>query len=234
VVTDPGGGRVRIINILETYHMESNPSHFKSGDDFPVENVSWNDAHQFIGQVNEQTGQRFGLPTEAQWEYSARSGGRVEKYAGGNDVKRVAWYGSNSDGKTHRMCTKAPNGLGIYDMSGNVWEWCEDVYDKNAYSKHARKNPVVSSGDSARLNRVRAGSTTPGACVQWNVAEARRATAPGKLRRWKKTNPSCLSLPGGSAKVCCCPCWKVKQDKQCIPDFARWVWNEKSILICNY
>jgi len=184
--------------------MESNPSHFKSGDDFPVENVSWNDAHQFIGQVNEQTGQRFGLPTEAQWEYSARSGGRVEKYAGGNDVKRVAWYGSNSDGKTHRMCTKAPNGLGIYDMSGNVWEWCEDVYDKNAYSKHARKNPVV------------------------------RATAPGKLRRWKKTNPSCLSLPGGSAKVCCCPCWKVKQDKQCIPDFARWVWNEKSILICNY
>jgi formylglycine-generating enzyme required for sulfatase activity len=133
--------------------MGSNPSHFKSGDDFPVETVSWNDAKTYIEKLSRQSGNRFALPTEAQWEYAARSGGKNEKYAGGSNVGSVAWYGGNSGGKTHRVGTKASNGLGIYDMSGNVWEWCEDVVDKNAYFRHSRNNPVITSGGSARVSR---------------------------------------------------------------------------------
>lgn len=131
----------------------SNPSKFKSGEDFPVEQVSWNDAKNFISKLKQQSGNTFSLPTEAQWEYEARSGGREEKYADGNDVDKFAWYRSNNGSKTHKVGTKAPNGLGIYDMSGNVWEWCEDVYDKNAYSKHERNNPLVTSGSISRVRR---------------------------------------------------------------------------------
>jgi formylglycine-generating enzyme required for sulfatase activity len=133
--------------------MGSNPSNFKSGDEFPVETVSWNDVQQFISRLGQQSGRRFALPTEAQWEYAARSGGKNEKYAGGSNVDSVAWHYGNSGGKTHRVGTKSPNGLGIYDMSGNVWEWCEDVFDSNAYSKHARNNPVITSNGSAHVNR---------------------------------------------------------------------------------
>jgi formylglycine-generating enzyme required for sulfatase activity len=142
--------------------MGSNPSYYKSGDDFPVEKVSWNDAKEFISRLSRQSGNRFALPTEAQWEYAARSGGKNEKYAGGSNVDSVAWYDGNSGGKTHRVGTKAPNGLGIYDMSGNVWEWCEDVYDSNAYSKHARNNPVVTSGGTARVLRGGSWYINPG------------------------------------------------------------------------
>ena len=141
--------------------MGSNPSKFQSGEDFPVEQVSWNDAKNFISKLKQQSGNSFSLPTEAQWEYAARSGGRNEIYAGGNDVNSVAWYGSNSGSKTHQVGTKAPNGLGIYDMSGNVWEWCEDVYDANAYSKHERNNPVVTSGSSSRVIRGGSWSSNP-------------------------------------------------------------------------
>ncbi len=134
--------------------MGSNPSNFfKSGDDYPVETVSWNDAKKFISKLNQQSGKTFKLPAEAQWEYAAKSGGKDQKYSGGNDIDRFAWYRSNSQSKTHRVGTKAPNGLGLYDMSGNVWEWCEDVYDKNAYSKHERNNPLITSGGSSRVGR---------------------------------------------------------------------------------
>jgi hypothetical protein len=109
--------------------MGSNPSRFSScGDDCPVEQVSWNDAQNFINRLNSQTGRRFRLPTEAEWEYACRSGGKNEEYCGGNNVDAVAWYDNNSGGKTHRIGTKQPNGLGIYDMSGNVWEWVSDWY----------------------------------------------------------------------------------------------------------
>ncbi len=137
--------------------MGSNPSRFKSiftsRDDYPVEKVSWNDAKEFISKLNQQSGKTFKLPAEAQWEYAAKSGGKDQKYSGGNDIDRFAWYRSNSQSKTHKVGTKAPNGLGLYDMSGNVWEWCEDVYDKNAYSKHERNNPVITSGGSSRVDR---------------------------------------------------------------------------------
>ena len=141
--------------------MSSNPSKFRSGDDYPVETISWNDAQQYISKLKQQSGNSFSLPTEAQWEYAARSGGRDQIYAGGNDVDSVAWYYSNSGSNTHRVGTKDPNGLGIYDMSGNVWEWCEDVYDKNAYSRHVRNNPVITSGGISRVNRGGSWSDNP-------------------------------------------------------------------------
>jgi len=133
--------------------MGSNPSRVQSGDNFPVEQVSWNDAKNYISKLTGRSGSNFSLPTEAQWEYAARSGGRDQIYAGGNTIDTVAWYASNSGGKTHQVGTKSSNGLGIYDMSGNVWEWCEDSYDNNAYSKHSRNNPLVTSGSYSRVNR---------------------------------------------------------------------------------
>jgi formylglycine-generating enzyme required for sulfatase activity len=136
--------------------MDTNPSYFKSGDNYPVEQVSWNDAKEFISKLNQQSEKTFSLPTEAQWEYATRSGGQDQKHAGGNDVDKVTWYRSNSGRQTHAVGTKAPNGLGIYDMSGNVWEWCEDVYDGKAYSKHERNNPLITSGSSYRV--IRGGS----------------------------------------------------------------------------
>ncbi len=133
--------------------MHNNPSYFKYGDNYPVEQVSWSGAKKFISQLNQKTGPGFALPTEAQWEYAARSGGKNQKYSGGNDADRFAWYGNWLFGSTQPVGTKAPNGLGIYDMSGNVWEWCEDVYDRNAYSKHDLNNPLVESGGSFRVYR---------------------------------------------------------------------------------
>ena len=131
----------------------SNPSHFKKGDNYPVEMVSWDDAKKFIRELNSKNGYKFRLPTEAEWEYAARSGGKSEKYAGGSDIDAVAWYGANSKRSTHPVGTKAPNGLGLYDMSGNVWQWCEDIYDDNAYVKHQHNNPVFTSGGSLRVLR---------------------------------------------------------------------------------
>lgn len=113
--------------------MGSNPSHFSScGNDCPVENVSWNDVQEFISRLNRQEEtDKYRLPTEAQWEYAARSGGRQEEYAGTSSESSLgdyAWYGANSGSKTHSVGQKRPNGLGLYDMSGNVWEWVQDWY----------------------------------------------------------------------------------------------------------
>ena len=155
--------------------MGNNPSGFNKGDNYPVETVSWEDAKDFIRKLNEKSGYTFRLPTEAEWEYAARSGGKAEKYAGGNDIDAVAWYDANSGKSTHPVGTKAPNGLGIYDMSGNVWQWCEDVYDADAYRKHQRNNPISNSGGSARVLRGGSWSRDAGwlRCVfrgQWEPA----------------------------------------------------------------
>ncbi|WP_169400689.1 caspase family protein [Desulfobacter curvatus] len=134
--------------------MGNNPSYFKSGNSHPVEQISCYDTKIFLSKLNAQTGQDFKLPSEAQWEYAARSGGKEETYAGGNHFNQLAWYRGNSGDQTHSVATKSSNGLGLYDMSGNVWEWCEDVHDENAYSKHAPKNPLVSSSVTPRASRV--------------------------------------------------------------------------------
>ena len=132
--------------------MGNNPSYYKNcGDTCPVEQVSWNDVQDFIGRLNQRTGQRYRLPTEAEWEYAARSGGKREKYAGGDSVDSVAWYGGNSGISTHPAGQKQPNGLGIYDMSGNVWEWCQDWY--GTYSPGSLRNPAGPSSGSIRINR---------------------------------------------------------------------------------
>ena len=127
--------------------MGSNPSSFK-GDNLPVENVSWNDIQKFIQKLNAQTGKEFRLPTEAEWEYAARGGSKSRgyKYSGSNNIGDVAWYSGNSGSKTHPVGQKQPNELGIYDMSGNVWEWCSDWY--GSYSSSSQTNPKgPNSGD---------------------------------------------------------------------------------------
>jgi formylglycine-generating enzyme required for sulfatase activity len=110
--------------------MGSNPSHFK-GDDLPVENVTWLEVQEFISKLNELTGKNYRLPTEKEWEYAARGGKKSKnyKYSGSNKLNEVAWYAGNNDGTTHPVGTKKSNELGIYDMSGNVAEWCSDVYE---------------------------------------------------------------------------------------------------------
>ena len=132
--------------------MGNNPSYFK-GDDLPVENVSWEDCHEFIGRLNALTGLNFKLPTEAQWEYAAR-GGRLSKgykYSGSNNLGEVGWYGSNSGNYTHRVGEKQPNELGLYDMSGNVYEWCEDWYGN--YSSDSQRDPLGATSGSNRVYR---------------------------------------------------------------------------------
>jgi formylglycine-generating enzyme required for sulfatase activity len=145
-------GKYAVTQRLWTRIMGNNPSNFKD-DDLPIENVSWNDVQEFIKKLNEQTGKKYRLPTEAEWEYAARGGNKSNgyKYSGSNNVNDVAWHDGNSGGKTHRIGTKSPNELGIYDMSGNVWEWVSDWYGK--YSEGAQTNPAGPSSGSLRVNR---------------------------------------------------------------------------------
>ena len=140
--------------------MGNNPSYFKNGDNYPVESVSWNDAQEFIKKLNSKHNGRytFRLPSEAEWEYAARSGGRKENWAGTSSESSLgsyAWYDDNSGGETHPVGQKQPNGLRLYDMSGNVWEWCEDVYVSD-YSKVDTDNPIYKGSGSDRV--VRGGS----------------------------------------------------------------------------
>ena len=134
--------------------MGSNPSRFK-GANRPVERVSWDDCQTFIRKLNAMTGKTFRLPTEAEWEYAARGGNKSNgyKYSGGNTLGNVAWYGDNSGSGTHDVKTKSPNELGIYDMSGNVWEWCQDWYGKDYYSSSPQSNPQGPSSGSSRVRR---------------------------------------------------------------------------------
>ena len=132
--------------------MGDNPSNFK-GDNLPVEQVSWNDCQTFISRLNNLTGRKFRLPTEAEWEYAARGGNRSRgyKYSGSNTHPDVAWYDANSGRRTHPVGTKSPNELGLYDMSGNVREWCSDW--KGSYSASSSKKCNSSSRGSYRVYR---------------------------------------------------------------------------------
>lgn len=123
-------GETEVTQALWKAVMGDNPSFFK-GDNLPVEQVSWNECQEFIRKLNQATGKNFRLPTEAEWEYAARGGNKSNgyKYAGSDRIDNVAWYRGNSGYQTHPVRTKQPNELGLYDMSGNVCEWCQDLYD---------------------------------------------------------------------------------------------------------
>ena len=110
--------------------MGSNPSYFSGCAQCPVDQVNYEDIQAFLKRLNQRTGKSYRLPTEAEWEYAARGGNKTKgyKYSGSNNIGRVAWYDENSGDKTHVVGGKAPNELGLYDMSGNVWEWCADWY----------------------------------------------------------------------------------------------------------
>ena len=142
--------------------MGDNPSYFKKGDNYPVENVSWNDCQTFIKKLNEKTGKKFRLPTEAEWEFAARGGkSGGTKYSGSDNIDEVAVYydnsfklGSNNSAYgTHQVKSKKPNTLGIYDMSGNVWEWCNDWYASDYYKNSPSNNPQGPSSGSFRVLR---------------------------------------------------------------------------------
>ena len=145
-------GRYEVTQALWQAVMGSNPSKFK-GDDLPVETVSWGDCQDFISKLDAMTGKHFRLPTEAEWEYAARGGkkSRGYQYSGSNTLGDVAWYKDNSGSKTHAVGTKHPNELGIYDMTGNVWECCQDW--NGSYSSSPQTNPTGAVSGSFRVNR---------------------------------------------------------------------------------
>ena len=145
-------GQTEVTQELWEAVMGSNPSNWK-GDRLPVEQVSWNDCQEFITKLNQLTGETFRLPTEAEWEFAARGGNKSMhyQYSGSNTLDDVAWYAGNSDSKTHAVASKQANELGIYDMSGNVWEWCQDYW--GSYGSSAQTNPAGPASGTHRVLR---------------------------------------------------------------------------------
>ncbi len=170
-------GKTEVTQALWKAVMGSNPSRFK-GDNMPVECVSWDDCQEFIRKLNSLTSQNFRLPTEAEWEFACRGGNnsRGYKYSGSNYIDNVAWYDGISGDKTHPVATKLPNELGIYDMTGNVWEWCSDWNGK--YSSGAQTNPKGPYDGSNRV--VRGGSWYSNA--RFCRSSGRSFDGPGDLR----------------------------------------------------
>jgi len=145
-------GETEVTQALWQAVMGSNPSYFKDPV-LPVEQVSWDDCQTFLTKLNQLTGKTFRLPTEAEWEYAARGGNESTgyKYSGSNTIGNVAWYYDNGGSKTHAVGTKQANELGIYDMSGNVCEWCSDRYD--SYSSSSQTNPTGAASGYFRVFR---------------------------------------------------------------------------------
>ena len=185
-------GETEVTQELWQAVMGSNPSYFKGNNQRPVENVSWNDCQEFIRKLNSLTGKNFRLPTEAEWEYAARGGKYSKdyayKYSGSNNADEVAWYWRNSGDKylsgewngdsiiennckTHPVKTKKANELGLYDMSGNVYEWCNDWYDDNYYRNSSQTNPT---GPSKGVRRVLRGGGWSN--DDWRVRVSRRSS----------------------------------------------------------
>ena len=157
-------GKTEVTQELWQAVMGSNPSWF-IGDNLPVEQVSWDDCQEFITKLNSLTGLNFRLPTEAEWKYAARGGNKSKgyKYSGSNDIGSVAWYLETTNGSgTKPVATKVPNELGLYDMSGNVWEWCSDWYGD--YSSDSQTNPKGPSKGYSRVCRGGSWITGVGGC----------------------------------------------------------------------
>ena len=163
-------GRYEVTQGLYKAVMGSLPSSISSsygmGDNYPVYYVSWYDIQDFINELNAKTGKNYRLPTEAEWEFAAR-GGRSSKnyrYSGSDSIDEVAWYYGNSSSKTHPVGEKQPNELGIYDMSGNVWEWVSDWYGSNYYSSSPGSNPPGPTSGSYRVDRGGSWHNVAGDC----------------------------------------------------------------------
>ena len=147
-------GETEVTQALWVAVMGNNPSHYTGDLNRPVETVSWNDCQEFITQLNQMTGMTFRLPTEAEWEFAARGGNMSHgyMYSGSNTLNDVAWNSNNnSTYTTQPVGQKSPNELGLYDMSGSVWEWCNDYYD--VYSANAQTNPTGPTSGSDRVAR---------------------------------------------------------------------------------
>lgn len=151
-------GETEVSQALWEYVMADNPSIIKDDtDDLPVENITWEEAQEFCKRLSQITGVKFRLPTEAEWEYAARGGhkaGTATRYAGSDDVNEVGWFMDNAGGRTHNVKSKKPNELGLYNMSGNVWELCEDY--KNDYPKGEAVDYLCTK-PAKNKNRVRRG-----------------------------------------------------------------------------
>ena len=146
-------GKYEVTQALWKQVMGSNPSR-NLGDDLPVQNVSWDDVQQFLQRLNQKTGKNYRLPTEAEWEYAARGGAAQTsqfRYSGSAELTDVGWFAGNSESTPHAVGTKQPNSLGIYDMSGNVWEWCSDLY--GMYTDKDQKDPKGADKGMARIVR---------------------------------------------------------------------------------
>jgi formylglycine-generating enzyme required for sulfatase activity len=137
---------------------------FKGCDKCPVENVSWNDIQEFLKKINKITGNKFRLPTEAEWEYAAR-GGEKFKFSGSKNLNEVGWYNSNSGNKTHPVGQKNKNGFGLYDMSGNVIEWCKDTWHPDYIGAPNNESEWEMVGISAHVLR--------GGCFRYTAATSR-------------------------------------------------------------
>ena len=159
-------GETEVTQALWTAVMGTNPSYFK-GDNLPVEKVTWNDCQTFITKLNQLTGNSFRLPTEAEWEFAAKGGTKSKgyTYSGSNTIGDVAWYADNSS-RTHPVATKQANELGIYDMSGNVYEWCQDWLGD--YRRSAQSNPTGPTSGSSRV--LRGGSWIDGAGTAYRLS----------------------------------------------------------------
>ncbi len=171
-------GETEVTQALWKAVMGTNPSHFVDNEK-PVESVSWADCQRFIRLLNEQTGLCFRLPTEAEWEFAARGGNRSQnhRFSGSSDVESVAWVLSNSRDATHRVKQKRPNELGIYDMSGNVLEWCQDVLCR--YKNVDAENPCGKAKSEFRVNRGGSFCNSAARCrVSYRNASAYKNSSP--------------------------------------------------------
>ena len=158
-------GQTEVTQELWEAVMGTNPSNWM-GLKLPVEKVAWNDCQTFISKLNQLTGKQFRLPTEAEWEFAARGGTKSKgyTYSGSNTIDDVTWYASNSGSITHEVATKQANELGIYDMSGNVWEWCQDWYSDTYYSSSVINNPTGPTSGSYRVIRGGSWSSAAASC----------------------------------------------------------------------
>jgi formylglycine-generating enzyme required for sulfatase activity len=175
-------GKFEVTQSEWTGMMKKNPSEFIGCENCPVEHVSWNDVQNFIVKLNQKTGKNYRLPTEAEWEYAAKGGdmGSSYLYSGSNDIYDIGWCLDNSSGKTHAIGKKLPNELGIFDMTGNVEEWCSDWYEHGNYSTYSITDPTGAL--SGRYRVIRGGSF--GGKADWCRNSRRFFSYPDNADNW--------------------------------------------------